>query len=370
LFKIPPEYPILLIAACLLRPPPVPLLTQTRENWAARGDLLLPAALTLAALALLWASASGPPALRPAASVALVVLPGATLLWFARRRIRLSLALVGCLLVPMLVDASQTAVTARSFFGVLRVKQIAGEDLVLLRHGTTIHGVQSTRPGEELTPLSYYHSVGPFGRLFAALARRTKPLAAVGVIGLGTGELGCYARPGEAWTFREIDPLVARLARDARWFHFMAGCANQPAVVLGDARITLAADTAARYDLLIIDAFSSDSVPVHLLTREALALYLARLGPGGIVLFHVSNRYLDLVPVVARLAMDVGAPIRHLGVASGDSALREAAAEVLAVAAPGSELDVLAADGWDVPNPGSVLWSDERSDILSVIRWR
>ena len=141
------------------------------------------------------------------------------------------------------------------------------------------------------------------------------------MLGLGTGGLGCYARPGEVWTFREIDPVVERIARDDRWFHFMAGCGNHPAVVLGDARLTLAADTAARYDLVIVDAFSSDSVPVHLITREALALYFARLKPGGIVLFHVSNRYLDLTPVVARLAADAGAPVRHLFVPPVGAAL-------------------------------------------------
>jgi spermidine synthase len=190
------------------------------------------------------------------------------------------------------------------------------------------------------------------------------------VLGLGTGVLGCYARPGEVWTFREIDPVVERLARDDRWFHFMADCGNHPSVVLGDARLTLTADTAARYDLVIVDVFSSDSVPVHMLTREALALYFARLKPGGIVLFHVSNRYLDLTPVVTRLAAEAGAPVRHLLVPPVGATRRRIGAEVVAVAAPGGELNALAADGWDVPQPGPVLWTDERSDILGAIRWR
>ena len=149
----------------------------------------------------------------------------------------------------------------------------------------------------------------------------------------------------------------------------MDGCGNHPTVVLGDARLTLAADTVVRYDLIIADAFSSDSVPVHMLTREALALYFARLKPGGIVLFHVSNRYLELTPVVARLAADAGAPARHLLVKPVGSDLRRIGAEVVAVGAPGSKLDDLAADGWDLPEPGPVLWTDERSDVLRVIRW-
>jgi hypothetical protein len=369
IFLGPWEYPLLLIAACLLRPPALP--TPRGENWAIRGDLLLPVALTAFTIVLLWAASSaGPEALRPAARVASIVVPGAVLLWFAKRRVRLAMALAGFLLFPALVDASDTLIMARSFFGVHRVRHLPNEDLVVLQHGTTVHGMQSTRPGEELTPIGYYDRTGPFGRIFASLGRRATPITAVSVLGLGTGGLGCYARPGEVWTFREIDPVVERLARDVRWFHFMAGCGDLPAVVLGDARLTLAADAAARYDLVIVDAFSSDSVPVHLITREALALYFARLKPGGIVLFHVSNRYVDLRPIVARLAADAGAPVRHLFVPPVGAALRRIGAELVAVAAPAGELDALAADGWDAPQPGPVLWTDERSDILGVIRWR
>ena len=369
LFLGPWEYPLLLVAACLLRPPPQPV--RVSEGWAIRGDLLLPVALTALATALLWAGSSGEPgAFRSMAHIALFIVPGIALLWFARRRVRLAMAMAGFLLFPAIVDASNTLIMARSFFGIHRVRSIPGEDLVVLQNGTTIHGMQSTRPGEEFSPLGYYDRAGPFGRLFAALGKRASPITAVSVLGLGTGGLGCYARVGELWTFREIDPVVERLARNNRFFHFMSGCGNHPTVVLGDARLTLAADTAARYDLIIVDVFSSDSVPVHMLTREALAQYFARLKPKGIVLFHVSNRYLDLTPVVARLAADAGAPARHLLVPSVGSERRRIGAEVVAVGAPGSELDDLAADGWDVPQPGPVLWTDERSDLLRVIRWR
>ena len=371
LFPLPLEYPLLLVVACLLRPPPPPLAIQARENWASRRDLLLPVAMIVLVSALFWmASPAGPEALRPVASVAAIVLLGVALVWFARRRLRLALGLAMGFAVVHLVDLASTQVTMRSFFGVLRVQQVPQDDLIVLRHGTTVHGMQSTRSGEELMPFGYYHRAGPFGRFFAAIAQRNEPLIAVGVVGLGTGVLGCYAHPGEAWTFHEIDPVVERLARDERWFRFMAGCGNHPAVVLGDARVTLAAGPAARYDLLIIDAFSSDSVPVHLLTREALALYFTRLKPGGIVLFHVSNRYLDLVPVVARLAADAGTEVRHLKVPSQDGDRRRLGAETVAVALPGGALEPLAADGWTVPAAGPVLWTDQRSDILRVIRWR
>ena len=226
------------------------------------------------------------------------------------------------------------------------------------------------RTGEDDEPLSYFRRNGPFGRVFAIIAQRPVPTATIGVIGLGTGALGCYARPGEAWTFYEIDPMAERFARDDRWFKFMSGCGNQPNVVLGDARVNLTANTAVRYDVLILDAFSSDSVPMHLITREALALYFARLKPGGMLLFNITNRYLDLPAVVARIASEAGMPMRHLYVPAGDDLLRQPRVEGLAMAAPGGNLDAFAADGWDEVTPGPVLWTDERSDIFGVIRWR
>jgi hypothetical protein len=369
LFLGPWEYPLLLIAACLLRPPPP---VRRQENWESRGDLLAPAALTVLTLGLFWAAAIPglPEPLQLAARIASITAPAAALLWFAQRRVRLAMAMGCFFLILAAVDISSSLIMKRSFFGILRVRQLPSEDLVQLAHGTTIHGVQSTRPGEELIPLGYYDRAGPFGRAFAALRQQGSPITAVNLIGLGVGALTCYARPGEVWTIREIDPLVERIARDDRWFHFITGCGNHPAVTLGDARLTLAADTEARYDVLIVDAFSSDSVPIHLLTREALALYFARLKPGGIVLFHVSNRYLNLTPVITRLAADANAPVRHLLIPPVGSSQRQSGAEAVAVAGPGGNLDALAADGWDAPQPGPVLWTDGRSDILGVIRWR
>ncbi len=314
-------------------------------------------------------SPEGPELLRPAFRIAAIVVPGAALLWFAARRIRLTLGLAACLALPIL-EAANTQVTVRDFFGVLRIVQIPADEVVILQHGTTVHGVQGKRIGEDMTPLGYYDRAGAFGRVFAALAKRPTPISSVGVVGLGTGALGCYARPGEDWTFYEIDPMVERLARDKRWFNFMADCGNHPSVVLGDARINLAANPVAQYDLLVLDAFSSDSIPMHLITREALALYFTHLKPGGMLLLHVSNRYLNLVPVIARLAADAGAPVLHLKVSAGSDTLRHSGVEALALAAPGGGLDALTIDGWDKVQPGPVLWTDDRSDVLGVIRWR
>lgn len=331
-------------------------------------------ALIIVASALLalnwWVSANRPEAQDSVVLVSAVVLLGPALILFSARRAWFALAMAGILMVPVAFNVTNSVFMTRSFFGVYRVRSLPDHELVELVHGTTIHGVQSTHEGEALTPLGYYDGHGSFGRAFAALGHRASPIETVGVVGLGIAGLACYARPGETWTFYEIDPVVERIAREDRWFQFLTHCGNHPTIRLGDARMVLTADTTARYDLLIIDAFSSDSIPVHLLTREALALYFARLHPGGVLLFHLSNRYLDLTPVVARLAIDAGAPVRHLLTPPGADTFRQAGTEVVAVARPGGELDALVADGWDVPLPGPVPWTDERSDILGVIRWR
>ncbi len=367
LFPGPWEYPLLLVAACLLRPPHQALLGPTWERRARRSLIVIGAALLALAW---WVSAVRPEALEVVALVAAVVLLGPALLLFSGRRLLFATGMACIIVIPAASQLAVSPLMTRSFFGVYRVRDLPDQGIIQLVHGTTIHGVQGTRPGEMLTPFSYYSEVGPFGRAFAALRRHAVSTSAIGLVGLGTGQLACYARPGESWTFHEIDPVVERIARDTRWFQFLSRCGNDPKVRLGDARLSLSADPAVRYDLLIIDAFSSDAIPVHLLTREALALYLARLAPGGMILFHVSNRYLDLVPVVTRLAAEAGAPVRHLKTPPGADAFRQAASEIVAVGSPGGELDVLAADGWDVPRPGPVLWTDERTDILGVIRWR
>lgn len=372
LFPLPLEYPLLLVATCLLRPKP------SAGSWAdTAGDVLFPMVLILAGLMLLsieppgsqgeGAQGAGLLGAGWLERVAIAGLFGVTLLWFTRRRVRLAVALGACLAGPMALEAATSAVTARDFFGVLRVKQLAAAGLTVIQHGTTVHGMQGDRPGEERTPLGYYRHDGSFGRFFAV---SRQPTPAVGVLGLGAGGLGCYARPGETWTFYEIDPLVAAVARDDRYFHFMSQCGNHPGVIMGDARLRLTADPTRRYNILIVDVFSSDSIPVHLLTQDAMALYLSHLNPGGVVLFHVTNRYLDLVPVVARIAAELDAPIRHLFVPGGEDPMREPRVEVLAIAPRGGSLDAYAADGWDVPQPGSVLWTDERSDVMGVIRWR
>jgi hypothetical protein len=194
------------------------------------------------------------------------------------------------------------------------------------------------------------------------------------LIGLGAGAAACYRRPGESWTFYEIDPEVERLAR--RFFTFLADCAPEAPVVIGDGRLALARAPTA-FDLIVIDAFSSDAVPVHLLTREALAGYLDKLDAAGVVLFHLSNRHLDLAPVAAALARDLGLAGRaqfFKPAARGPEASAHEIAQSIwvALARDAAALGPLAADPrWTplVAKANARPWSDGFSNLAQAIRW-
>jgi SAM-dependent methyltransferase len=195
----------------------------------------------------------------------------------------------------------------RSYFGVYRVMLSLDGAYNILIHGTTLHGAQRVRDERgnvvaDATPATYYHPASPMAEttkkrrdILASQSRKGR----YGVIGLGTGSLACHAAEGEAWRFFEIDPVVVGIAKDSGSFTFIENCQPNPDIVIGDARLTMAKEKDESFDLIIVDAFSSDAVPVHLMTAEALRLYLAKLKPDGIALLHISNRYLDLDAVLA-----------------------------------------------------------------------
>ncbi len=195
----------------------------------------------------------------------------------------------------------------RSFFGTNTVKLSPDGRHRTMQHGTTLHGAQrvQTNDGKPVTtpvPATYYHPGSPMQRGIE-LARKSYVTGAapfaVGLVGLGTGSLACYAQSGETWRFFEIDPMVARIARNPKLFNFLSSCLPNSEILIGDARLTLKSQPDAVFNYLLIDAFSSDSIPAHLLTREAFASYLDKLAPGGVIAIHISNRYLDLAPSIA-----------------------------------------------------------------------
>ena len=292
------EYPLVIALACLLRPPPAGV------SKVKPGDLLWPLAMAAAygTLAVLG--------LRPFAQGGWVTalyleFLGVALYLCHRRPLRFGL-MVGVVLVaaPFVHSPDTVLARERSFFGVHAVLRESTGKFHVLTHGVTVHGAQYLDPKRRREPTAYFHRDSPVGQLFHVLERR--PVTAVAAIGLGAGTLACYRRPGQDWTFFELDPLVVRLARDTRYFTFLADCAPDARIVLGDGRLTFAAEPDGRYDVIVVDTFSSDAIPVHMLTREALALYLRKLAPDGVIIFHISNQYLDLAPVLATLAADAG----------------------------------------------------------------
>jgi hypothetical protein len=281
----------------------------------------------------------------------------------------------------------------RSFFGVYRLTRErvptpeggTGPVFNILSHSTTLHGQQGVDP-VTLKPIhprqasTYYHAEGPVGRVFTALKAKGA-LSEVGVVGLGAGTLAAYGEAGQHFTFFEIDPLVQHLAEDQRYFTFL-GAARERGVdvkiVLGDARQKLAYYDGPPFDLLVLDAFSSDAIPLHLLTREALTMYLAHVMPHGLLAVHISTRNFDLAPILGNLAMDLGltiaidrdmdAPARQLtetGRASSTWVVMERRPD---------DLTMLAIDQGDSPwkmlhgRAGGVLWSDDYASILSALR--
>jgi hypothetical protein len=265
--------------------------------------------------------------------------------------------------------------TARSFFGVHKVVEIADGKARALYHGTTMHGVQRLR-NEDGTPVSgppmplaYYYFGGPIAEAIAAARDARGGFDRVAAVGLGAGALACHRQGRERWTFFEIDPVVIRIARDPHLFEFLSSCAPDTPIVLGDARLTLEASR-DQYDLIVLDAFSSDAIPVHLLTRDAFAGYLSKLSPHGVIVAHISNRHLDLAPVVANVARAQGL-VAFLGEddSAGDfrTSLKENARVVVLAREPGDAGRI--AGNWTrlQPDPALATWSDDYSNILTVM---
>ncbi len=367
------EYPILLALAALCRP------------WqpSRRGAMLLWLAAVAAALMLI--------ALAYRADAAEVFLESwrvwaigslaavAALLAMVMRIHRLQFAVLvalGLVLVRVYPLDEGRVETVRSFFGVHKIVVTPGGHYHVLMHGTTIHGAEKflNDDGTPITgrpePISYYHNDGGIGRAIAAIrARKGTPLR-VAAIGLGAGTLACQAKPGETWKFFEIDQTMVDTARNPKYFTYLSACMPDIKPVIGDARLTFAREPDAAYDLIIVDAYSSDAIPIHLATQEAMAIYKAKLAPGGAVVMHVSNRHLELASVVVGIADANGLTSWVYNEDSGRDAEYIFTTNVVVSARKPEDVGSLASDRYwqsTPPTPGEWVWTDDYSNVLGAV---
>jgi hypothetical protein len=300
------EYPILLALAALCRPPGG---NERLPGWS-RWYWPFLAVLAVALIAPSWSG--GKTMLgetRVWAIGAVGVLSAVLALAVNANRWKIFATVVVALVLIRAYPADNGRVeTVRSFFGVHKIVVTPGGQYHVLMHGTTIHGAQrfQNNDGTPITgrpePISYYHKDGGIGQAIAAIRARKGAALRVAVIGLGAGTLVCASVPGETWKFFEIDQSMVDTARDVRYFSFIRNCAPDLRPVMGDARLTFAREPDGIYDLIIVDAYSSDAIPIHLATEEAMKIYKDKLAPQGAVLMHVSNRHLELASVVVGIA--------------------------------------------------------------------
>jgi hypothetical protein len=270
-------------------------------------------------------------------------------------------------LVVLLFWASPADVLrVRDFFGVTAVRQMPGPSNALYS-GTTLHGLQVTGDDRRFQPTTYYVRDGPLGEIFDELRTRTSS-ASIGVVGLGAGTIAAYALPGDELTFFEIDPAVVSLAQDDRYFTYLRDAPARAQIRLGDGRLGLEAESNARFDLLILDAFSSDAIPAHLLTAEAMSLYRDRLSPDGIIAFHLSNRFYRLAGPTGATARDVGllARVREYDPSDAQVSLYGAHSSIWLVAGSEAATRPFTDLGWRAA-PGGPVLSDDFFDVLRML---
>lgn len=373
------EYPIALVLGLMVLPPSA-FTASAREripdigiHWPARRTIVLGIAATALAIVAVVVRADGSQtALTTAILIAAAAVGGAFVM--ARTATGFAAVVGVVLLASVIVPANPTIAAERTFFGVHRVY---GDRIVPGRHvllnGSTVHGMENTIGASAGVPLTYYFPTGPIGQWFSA--NQGGPPRAVGIIGMGSGALAAYGRSGDDFVFYEIDPAIVRIARDRDLFTFVS---DSPAMVedrIGDGRLVLEGDADARYDLLVLDAFSSDAIPLHLLTSEAVDLYTRRITESGVLAFHISNRYFDFGPVLARLASEHGlvGRIQYNQATPDEADAGKFDATWVVMAHSEADLGPVASDPrWrPIESVGlGPLWTDQFSDLLHVFRWQ
>jgi hypothetical protein len=367
------EYPILLVLAVFCRPIP-------RLGWG-QWDRSLWAAVIAIALAVLvpgivfgWIPQGN---FATAILVAIVAIAFASALLMRRPYAAAFAVAIAVAMVRLYPGDEARTQTVRSFFGVHKIYDTPEETYRVLMNGTTVHGAQRLTgdDGKPITgrpePLTYYHANSAMAQVIRAVRAR-KGAIRVAVIGLGSGSLACYVEPGDAWQFFEIDPSIVAIARDRPRFNFVHACAPEVPIVLGDARLTLAREPDQSYDLIIVDAYSSDAIPIHLATREAMAIYKSKIKPDGIVTLHLSNRNLALDEVAVGIAAANGMKtwIYDDSAEEDNDDAYIYASDVSISANKTEDLGELASSkNWKLTEPerGQRAWTDDYSNIVRAL---
>ena len=367
------EYPLAIIAAALVRP----RLEANAGNPAGYArDVVWATALFVVILSvILWVDKSAALSAR-LTHILIFGLAGLIGLSFARRPLRFGLGIGAIMLATSWYNGpyGEVLLSERSFFGVYRAIRDTERNVHVIFHGTTLHGAQNLDPDKRLEPLSYYHRSGPAGEVFKALAENGRPKP-VAIVGLGAGAMACYGQHGQDFVFYEIDALVERIARNQALFTYLRDCPPRVSVRIGDARVTVANAADQAYSVFVLDAFSGDAIPIHLLTREAIELYLSKLMPEGVLLFHISNRHMDLAPVVDRIAAELkltaflrrDAEVSEIEQAQG----RQPSTWAILARQPKRLAPFRTDPKWQLlqGDRKGELWTDHYANILQVLRW-
>ncbi len=362
------EYPLALALACWIRPDGAVALKRP-------GPIAKIVPVCAVAFALLLIAGAGRIALDPRLVLVASAVLAVGAFSQAPRSLPFAVSVGAMLLVgPWAGDAGEPVLHAeRTFFGVYRVSVDRTRSYHALAHGTTLHGMQALDPARAHEPLTYFHRTGPFGQAFASLPQLAST-PQVAVVGLGVGTLASYATLNQHWTLYEIDPAVERMARNTAFFTYMDQCGARCRVVLGDARLSLAQAPEHAYGLIVLDAFSSDAIPMHLVTSEALSLYLARLSPGGVIAFHISNRHILLSPVLGRLAQNHGlTAIEQRDLFSDDWPKDKTESHWVLMARNRADLEPLVGSQRWAPvgaTASTPLWRDDFSNVVGVLSFR
>ena len=382
LFTTVAEYPLAVLAVCLLAPTSLGALSSRGMAPGRRWSLVLCAIIPPAMLGAVVATERFKAALAGIHGALPSALqwgvPALICLLFIRRPRQFGVALAALLAISYLGLPERPAFlhAERTFFGTYSIENRPDGSGAWHQffHGTTLHGTQYSRIPWSAVPTTYYSRSGPIGDVMQLLSKR-QDFDRAAFIGLGAGTLAAYGRRGQTFVFYEIDPAVVRIASDPSLFTWISGSQAELEFVTGDARLTIAGAGDGSCDLIVVDAFSSDAIPVHLITREAVNLYLTKLAANGILVFHVTNRYLDLVPVLAAISSElelVSIVRRDTRITDAEQQLGKLSSVWVALARDPATVAPLTREmGWQ-PNParpGLRAWTDDYSNILSVFTW-